>query len=98
MLSMPFFRVTVLESHVVEDACDAVNVHQLGRQGRGVRWRDGCARTEVLDEGGRNAAIVRDYAMIGEEFQGVGVRCRLGLDEDGSHTRGNGSKRWGEFR
>lgn len=70
------------EVGAVEDGGDAVNVHELGGERRGVRRRDGGARVEVLDE--RRGEALGQHAVVGQELEGVAVGCRLGLDEDGA--------------
>lgn len=69
------------EVSTVEDGGDAVNVHELGGQRRGVRRRDCRPGVEILDEGRRH--LFGDDPVVRQELEGVRVRGVLGLDEDG---------------
>jgi hypothetical protein len=74
------------EIAAVEDAGYSINVHELRGQWRGMRRRDCRARIHVLDEWRRHAAIVWDDLVVGEELEGIRVRCRLSLDKYSSHA------------
>lgn len=77
------------EVGAVKDGRDPVDAHELGRQRRRVRRRDGAARAEVLDE--RGSEPFRKHAVVGEELEGVRVGGGFGLDEDGA-ARGDGEE------
>jgi len=64
----------------VEDALDAVDVEEVGGEGRGVRSREGGARREVFEEG--RGEVYGEDLVVGAEFEGVGVGGVFGLDED----------------
>jgi hypothetical protein len=64
----------------VEDALDAVDVEEIGGEGRGVWRREGGARREVFEEGG--GEVFGEDLVVGAEFEGVGIGGVFGLDED----------------
>lgn len=49
-----------------------------------MRRRKSRARRQVLEEG--SVQVLRQDAGVGNELQGIGVRCVLSLDEDRTGT------------
>lgn len=49
-----------------------------------MRRRKGRARRQVLEEG--SVQVLRQDAGVGNELQGIGVGCVLGLNEDRTGT------------